>query len=69
MQCPFCGCQRFYTKDATDEFETYGFDCQTGEICFDAGIEESNTPDLNDDTHIYCDQCAWNGRFKEIKTG
>jgi hypothetical protein len=65
MECPFCGCQRFYIKDIMDEFETYGFDCQSGEVCFDSGLEA----DLNDDRHIYCDQCAWNGKFKEIKTG
>jgi hypothetical protein len=68
MECPFCGCQRLYIKDTADEFETYGFDCQSGEVCFDS-VEDSALPDLNADSHIYCDQCAWNGKFKEIKTG
>jgi DNA-directed RNA polymerase subunit RPC12/RpoP len=69
MQCPYCGHQRFFIKDATDEFETYGFDCQSGDICFDPGIDDPSLTDLKDDTHIYCDQCAWNGKFKEIKHG
>jgi hypothetical protein len=69
MQCPFCGYQRFYIKDSTDEFETYGFDCKSGDICFDPGIDDASLTDLKDDTHIYCDQCAWNGKFKEIKSG
>ncbi len=67
MQCPYCGCQRFYIKDSTDEFETYGFDCQSGHVYFDPGLGESVLPDVTDDSHIFCDQCAWNGKFKEIK--
>ncbi len=67
MKCPFCGCEKFYIKDADDEFETYGFDCSSGDVCFDPEIDASDIPELGDDSHIYCDKCAWNGRFAEIK--
>lgn len=66
MKCPVCGCQKFYLKDADDEYETYGFDCESGEVCFDPGIDDDDVPDLLDDSPIYCDSCAWNGRFDEL---
>ena len=67
MECPFCKCQKFYIKDENDEFETYEFDCESGEVCFDPDIDSADTPELSDDSHIYCNQCAWNGRYSEIK--
>ena len=58
MKCPLCGCKKFYLKDPDDEYETYGFDCESGEACFDPGIDG--------DSHIYCDTCSWNGKYDEI---
>ena len=66
MKCPLCGYQRFYLKDADDEYETYGFDCASGEACFDPDIDASDAPELDGDAHIYCEQCAWNGRYDDI---
>ena len=67
MKCPFCGCQTFYIKDADDEFETYGFDGTSGEVCFNPEIDASDIPDVCNDSHIYCEKCAWNGKFAETK--
>ena len=67
MECPYCGCKKFYVKNPDDEYETYGFDCESGKICFDPDIDESDIPGLNDDSHIYCKKCTWNGRYDEIK--
>lgn len=67
MKCPFCGHQRFYLKDAADGYETYGFGCETGEVCFDADVDLSETSPLADDSQIYCEKCAWNGKFEAIK--
>ncbi|MEZ4604885.1 MAG: hypothetical protein R2861_16230 [Desulfobacterales bacterium] len=50
MKCPFCGCQKFYIKDMDDEFETYGFDCTSGDVCFDPEIDTSDIPDVCDDS-------------------
>lgn len=67
MKCPYCGCRRFYIKDPADEFETYGFDCESGEACFDPDVEEDTAPELRDDSPIHCEKCAWKGRFADIK--
>ena len=45
MKCPLCGCKKFYLKDPDDEYETYGFDCESGEACFDPGIDDSDVPE------------------------
>jgi len=66
MECPYCGCRKFYIKNPDDEYETYGFDCESGEICFDPDIDDSDIPELSDNSRIYCEKCAWNGRYDEI---
>ncbi len=67
MKCPYCGCQQFYFKDPSDDFMAYEFECESDEISFPPDIDESERPELKEDTHIYCDRCAWNGPFSEIK--
>jgi hypothetical protein len=67
MKCPFCGYQKFYLKNPEDDYETFGFSCESDEICFDSEIEDSDVPDLKDDSHIFCDKCTWKGKYDEIK--
>ena len=43
-KCPLCGSQRFYIKDAEDEFELYEFDLKEGEIAFDSEVSASELP-------------------------
>lgn len=54
MKCPFCGCQSFYLKDQDDEYETYEFDVEKGEVNFHHEVNESDIPELHEKTHCYC---------------
>jgi len=67
MECPLCKCKKFYLKNPDDEYETYGFDCESGDVCFDPGIDDDDVPDLTGDSHIYCDTCTWSGKYDAIK--
>ena len=67
MKCPFCGCQSFYLKDQDDEYETYEFDVEKGKVNFYPEVNESDVPELQKETRCYCNQCAWNGMFGELK--
>jgi hypothetical protein len=67
MKCPFCGCQSFYLKDPEDEYETYDFDVEKGTVTFKPEVDESDVPELQEETQCYCNQCAWNGKFEELK--
>ena len=67
MKCPFCGCQSFYLKDQDDEYETYEFDVEKGKVNFHPEVNESDVPELQKETRCYCNQCAWNGMFEELK--
>jgi hypothetical protein len=67
MKCPFCGCQSFYLKDPDDEYETYDFDVEKGAVKFSSEVNESDVPELKEDTQCYCNRCAWSGKFGELK--
>jgi len=68
MKCPFCGCEDFFVKDPDDEYETYAFSVGSGEIVVSENTDASECPAIGDETHIYCDQCSWHGKFKELKS-
>jgi hypothetical protein len=68
MKCPVCGCVNFFVKDPDDEYETYEFELQNGEICYDPGDDDAAAPELQDDTETFCDKCAWHGKLKELKS-
>ena len=67
MKCPFCGCQTFYLKDPDDAYETYAFDVEKGAVNFHPDVNESDLPELQENTRCYCDRCAWNGKFGDLK--
>jgi hypothetical protein len=67
MKCPLCGCERFYVKDPDDEYETYEFICQDGEVVFDDENDDNDVPSINDSTETYCDKCAWHGKFETLE--
>ena len=67
MKCPFCGCQSFYLKDPDDEYETYDFGVEKDAVKFSPEVNESDVPELQEETQCYCNQCAWNGKFGELK--
>lgn len=66
-KCPVCGCEKFHVKNPDDEYDIYEFECKDGEICFDPDIEECDQPQVLDETHTYCDSCAWHDRFDKLK--
>jgi len=67
MKCPLCKHERFYLKDPDDPYETYCFSSESGDIRFDADPDPADIPQLAEDTTIYCDHCAWNGPFRQVK--
>jgi hypothetical protein len=67
MACPLCGCDHFYVKNLEDEYEAFEFDVRNGEIVFTSEDAEGECPEIKDDTEAYCDNCAWHGKWKEIK--
>ena len=67
MKCPSCGCRVFYVKDPDDEFEIYEFESQDGKVVFSPESESDAAPDVDADTEIYCNKCAWHGEFKTCR--
>lgn len=68
MECPLCGCQRFYVKDSDDEYETHEFNLRDGKIVFDKACSGSNRPEILDESDTYCHRCSWHGKFKTLKS-
>ena len=67
MKCPLCRSTHFYIKDPEDAYEIYPFNCSEGSICFDPGIDPSSVPAIDDETQTFCNQCAWHGKYQELK--
>ena len=64
-KCPVCGSRDFFVKDPADEFETYVFQCQDGQIVYDQQGE--SPPEIEDDTQTFCERCAWHGEFCKLE--
>ena len=64
MKCPYCGCEAFYCKDPDDPYETYEFCFENGQAAFQD--PETETPEVESDTEIYCNQCTWHGKRQEL---
>jgi hypothetical protein len=67
MKCPTCGCEKFYIKDAEDEYELYEFTASGGKVEFDAALETQDIPELTNEIETFCDKCAWHGKFETLK--
>ncbi|UCG12666.1 MAG: hypothetical protein JSU72_19675 [Deltaproteobacteria bacterium] len=65
--CPLCGSQSFYVKDAEDEYEIYEFDLKGGEIVFTPEAGTSELPEVGGDTETFCNRCAWHGNLKSLR--
>jgi len=57
----------FYLKDPDNEYETYEFDVGKGEVNFHPDVNKSDAPELEEKTQCYCNECAWNGKFGNLK--
>lgn len=64
MKCPYYGHKRFYFKDTEDEFETFAFDCSSGEICFDPVPPEDAVPELSDKPRFTAISAPGKARFR-----
>lgn len=65
-KCPDCGCRRFYIKDIEDQFTIYEFDLEeSGKVVFEEE-PDSETGELQEETEVYCDRCAWHDKFKSL---
>ena len=69
MACPLCGSKRFYVKDPNEAYDTYSFDLEASGVVFSEDVDESDCPEIDEETHTYCEQCAWHGRFGELAKG
>ena len=63
FQCPNCGNKTFYIKDPDDSFGIWEFEYRDGKAFFGLWAEEADHPDPDDDTPIFCNACAWQGKF------
>jgi len=66
-KCPACKSENFYLKDPNDEFEIFEFDLQEGEMIFLGNEGSKHPPPLRDETRIFCNRCAWNGRKTDLE--
>ncbi|MBU1568673.1 MAG: hypothetical protein KJ630_23980 [Proteobacteria bacterium] len=67
MKCPDCGAQRFFVKDPEDQYNIFEFDVKGGKICYSDKESESDSPEVIEETEIFCDRCAWHDKFKNLK--
>lgn len=66
-KCPSCGCEQFYVKDPEDEYETLGFECRDGQVCFAGDLDGDQCPEVSDNTEVFCNACAWHDQFLKIR--
>lgn len=67
MKCPDCGCERFYVKDPTDQYNLFEFDLIDGVIVPIDKESEANHLEVQEETETYCDKCAWHDKFESLK--
>ncbi len=66
MKCPTCGCEKFYVKDADDEYEIYTFTTQGGTVSFDSNLDSDSRPEVTGESETFCDRCAWHGKLQSL---
>ena len=62
-KCPLCGSERFYVKDAEDQYAIQEFDLKEGKIVFRLEESQSELPNIVQETETHCSLCAWHGKF------
>jgi hypothetical protein len=67
MKCPVCGSLNFFVKDPDDEYETFEFELKDAKIVYNSEADESNSPEVNSDTEVFCEKCSWHDKFQELK--
>jgi hypothetical protein len=67
MKCPLCGSLKFFVKDPDDDYETFEFELKDDGVVFTPDAAESDSPEVKNDTEIFCDKCSWHDKFQELK--
>ena len=62
FQCPNCGSRSFYVKNPDDEHNRLEFEYRDGKVIFGVWIDEDDRPKIDDDTNMFCNVCAWQGK-------
>ena len=65
--CPLCKSKSFYLKDPEDEYEIFEFALKEDSPFFREGNKPTFVSDKLGKEEIYCEQCAWHGKFEELK--
>lgn len=66
LKCPVCGSKGFYTKDPADPYAICEFDLSDGKILFSSEVDESDLPEVDEDTETFCNRCAWHDKLKTL---
>ncbi len=66
MNCPTCGCEKFYIKNEEDEYEIFEFSTSGEKIIFAESLDQDDIPEITDNIETFCDQCAWHGEFNTL---
>jgi hypothetical protein len=67
MKCPVCGSLSFFVKDPDDAYETFEFELKDATIVFDSEAGKSDSPEVKNDTEVFCEKCSWHDKFQELK--
>jgi hypothetical protein len=67
MACPKCKSEHFYLKDPDDEYEIFEFALEDESPVFREGNRPPFIGNQLGEKEIFCEQCAWHGKFEELK--
>ena len=59
--------RRFSKSTKVDEYETYDFELKGEEVAFNPEAAESNSPEVQSDTEVFCEKCSWHDKFQKLK--
>jgi len=65
--CPDCRAQRFYVKDPDDSYTISEFSLENDEVEYIDDEYDGENIEVNEDTEIFCDRCAWHDSFSALK--
>ena len=66
-KCPACQSETFFLRDPDDEYEIFPFELVGDRIVFREREDPKSPPALKEETRIFCNRCAWNGRKTELE--
>lgn len=67
MKCPDCGTRKFYIKDPDDQYSIREVQLDDNEVVYLDEDDETSHLQVNNETELFCDRCAWHDKFKTLK--